>query len=476
MSKHILSKSTYIRSLQCQKSLYLHKHRPFLRDRLSPEQLQKFRRGTDVGKTAHGLFPDGIDLTARSPGQYAQKVQETKEAIASGKVNVIYEAAFQYDEVLIFLDILVKSDDGWTACEVKSSQTLSSVYYADAALQYYVLKGSGIRISDFLLFHINPEYILYEELNPNELFRSESVINLVENKLNETKIQIETAKSTLRLKQSPDIRIGSHCNNPYPCDFKGHCWKNIPKYSILQLTTFDDDDLFDWYHKGISDPREVVNLSINETQKSQIDALISRSEYYNLKLATTPFPGPQENYAFVDVLFSRPAIPVISGSKPYEYVPVAAAVLHDDQQTDIKYFKNSQEDIISFAAWIDNILHQFDHLIIFDSIELLAFWQSELFKSTTANQPLSFSSTDKIRSIRNYLYEIQYFYPGLNFQSDQAALSLHCTDLPPLTDRHQMIHEATTADHNENPSGTGQKILEYLISLQFLYSYISSLK
>jgi hypothetical protein len=53
----ILSKSTFIRGLQCEKSLYLHKKRPFLRDRLSPEQLAKFSRGTNVGVYAQELFP-----------------------------------------------------------------------------------------------------------------------------------------------------------------------------------------------------------------------------------------------------------------------------------------------------------------------------------------------------------------------------------------------------------------------------------
>jgi len=49
MEKHVLSKSTFIRGNQCLKSLYLNKKRPFLRDKLSPEQLEKFRRGHNVG-------------------------------------------------------------------------------------------------------------------------------------------------------------------------------------------------------------------------------------------------------------------------------------------------------------------------------------------------------------------------------------------------------------------------------------------
>jgi len=29
--------------------------------------------------------------------------------------------------------------------------------------------------------------------------------------------------------KSPDIQPGKHCMSPYPCDFRGVCWKKITK-------------------------------------------------------------------------------------------------------------------------------------------------------------------------------------------------------------------------------------------------------
>ena len=37
-------------------------------------------------------------------------------------------------------------------------------------------------------------------------------------------------------KEIPTKNIGVHCNEPYDCDFKAHCWKHIPEYSIFDIS------------------------------------------------------------------------------------------------------------------------------------------------------------------------------------------------------------------------------------------------
>ena len=54
-----LSKSLFIRGLQCHKSLYLHKYHPELKDEISEEQEAKFQTGINVGIYAQKLFPGG---------------------------------------------------------------------------------------------------------------------------------------------------------------------------------------------------------------------------------------------------------------------------------------------------------------------------------------------------------------------------------------------------------------------------------
>src|SRR6185437_16005560 len=39
----------------------------------------------------------------------------------------------------------------------------------------------------------------------------------------------------LRLQESPDIRIGNHCSDPYPCPLYDHCWSFLPELNVTTL-------------------------------------------------------------------------------------------------------------------------------------------------------------------------------------------------------------------------------------------------
>ena len=58
MTRKYLSKSTFIKGVQCQKALYLHKFKPELADPISAQQEAVFETGTNVGVLAQKLFPN----------------------------------------------------------------------------------------------------------------------------------------------------------------------------------------------------------------------------------------------------------------------------------------------------------------------------------------------------------------------------------------------------------------------------------
>jgi hypothetical protein len=224
MSEYILSKSTYIRGLQCYKSLYLNKFRPYLRDKITEEQLAKFARGHAVGKIAQQLFPGGIALT--KPGNAS--ALKTAQLISEGS-PVIYEACFISDTVIVALDILVKTEDGYNAYEVKSSLVLSDVYYNDAFLQYHVINASGLKPEKFFLIHRNADIELSESGDLQEMFIFTDVTEECEAREEIVHENIVRMNDVLNRDKSPDIMPGNHCMKPYPCDFRGVCWKKITK-------------------------------------------------------------------------------------------------------------------------------------------------------------------------------------------------------------------------------------------------------
>ena len=183
-----------------------------------------------------------------------ESVIKTKAFLESGE-SIIYEATFTYNEVLAALDILVKDKDGWKAYEVKSSTSVSETYIKDAAIQYYTIINSGIDLVDISVVHINNQYVLDGDLDIDQLFTIESVKDRVLDYLPEIPSEITRLKNVIELDSAPNIDIGSHCHEPYDCDFKGTCWKHIPEYSVFDISNLNKKKKFDLYNQGITNFR-----------------------------------------------------------------------------------------------------------------------------------------------------------------------------------------------------------------------------
>ena len=325
---HILSKSTYIKGLQCEKALYMQKKHPYLRDKLSIEQRAKFQRGTDVGVLAHDYFPGGVNMSPNSPSQFPKKVAETWQNLSNPEVKVMYEAVFQYNDTLIMLDMLVRDGDKWLAVEVKSSLRLSDTYYNDAALQYYVLHGCQVPLSDFKLMYLNADYVKDGNIDVQQLFKLESVMEYVMEREDFVAKNVERLKKVVALPHSPLVNIGTQCNNPYPCDFQGHCWKLIPKNSFLYTTAMDDEELFQCYFNGVNTNEKMLRpLEQDSLEAHQIEALETNSYYIDYKTLYSLAPQPKpKSVAYLNLLLHRPAVPEIDGTKPYEELILAFAL------------------------------------------------------------------------------------------------------------------------------------------------------
>jgi hypothetical protein len=227
-----LSKSLFIRGLQCPKSLYLHKYHPELRDEISEEQEALFQTGFEVGKYAQQLFPGGIEIPY-DENSHTSQLEMTQAEIKKG-TNTLYEAAFSYDDVFLKVDILHKGQEGWEIFEVKSSTEIKDVYLDDSAIQYYVLTGSGLPVSKVFLVHINNQYIRKGDIDQKSLFTVNDITDTVKDKQPAISENIMKMKEMLK-SDMPDIDIGEHCYKPYPCDFQGHCWQHIPQDSVFDL-------------------------------------------------------------------------------------------------------------------------------------------------------------------------------------------------------------------------------------------------
>ena len=339
----------------------MHKKHPFLRDKLSIEQRAKFQRGTDVGVLAHEVFPGGIDMSPNSPSQFPKKVAETWQNLSNPEVKVMYEAVFQYNDTLIMLDMLVRDGDKWLAIEVKSSLRLSDTYYNDAALQYYVLHGCGVPLSDFRLMYLNSDYVKDGPIDVQQLFKMESVMEYVVEREAFVAKNVERLKAVVALPHSPVVNIGTQCHNPYPCDFQGHCWKLIPKNSFLFTTAMDDEALFQYYFNGVSTNAKMLHqIEPDSEEAHQIDALETNSYYIDYKTLYSLAPQPKpKSVAYLNLLLNRPAVPELDGMKPYEEMILAFALQGEYEHG--SFIWDCFEDHSRWKEAIDILIEKLSH-------------------------------------------------------------------------------------------------------------------
>jgi len=317
--KNSLSKSTFIRGLRCEKSLYLYKHHYKLKDP-TPSSLQAvFDQGINIGLLAQELFPNGVDASPENHFKMVESVGKTIDFISQGQ-TIIYEATFLYKNVLAALDILVKDKEGWKAYEVKSSTKVSDTYIKDAAIQYYTIKNSGIDLKDISIVHVNNEYTRDGELDIHQLFTIESVYDQVLGFLPRIPNEVRRLKNVIDSPEVPNVDIGNHCFEPYDCDFRGTCWKHIPDYSVFDISRLNKDKKFDLYNKGVItlDDIDLSQTNLNANQVLQVQSEINGTSHIEIEEIRNFTNGLNYPLYFLDFETIGPAVPKYNGSRPYQ--------------------------------------------------------------------------------------------------------------------------------------------------------------
>ena len=319
MANNRLSKSTFIRGLQCEKSLYLYKHHYKLKDPIPTSLQAVFDQGTNIGILAQELFPNGVDASPENHFKMVESVRKTQDFIFQGE-SIIYEATFLYNDVLAALDVLVKDLDGWKAYEVKSSTKVSETYVKDAAIQYYTITNSGIDLKDISIVHINNQYTKDGELELHQLFRIESVYDQVLDYLPRIPNEIRRLKNVIESPEVPQVDIGPHCTDPYDCDFKETCWKHVPEYSIFNISRLNTNKKFDLYNQGVLTLHDIdlSQTDLNPNQVLQVQSEVNGTSHIDTEEIRNFTNGLSYPLYFLDFETIGPAVPIYDGSRPYQ--------------------------------------------------------------------------------------------------------------------------------------------------------------
>lgn len=311
-----LSKSDYIMGLDCVKALWLKKNRKDLTPEYDDRTLQNFETGEKVQELAYHYYPEGVMVDAENWDVIGGAA---KTKILTKDHDIIYEATAKLDNgCFCRIDIMMRNGDAWDLIEIKSATEVKDYYIDDLAFQKYVFENAGYPIKNCKVLHLNNQYVRHGDLDINQLFTEEDVSDKVSAKKSEVEMYVRGMLSYQEMPDEPEIPLHSSCSD---CPFYGYCGKDLPEYSVFDLLSSKNADLF--YNQTHSFSVEDVSEDWCSTEKQLIDrdAYLNKSlhiEPENIKewLDTLEYPLYYLDYETVQC-----AIPMFDGAKPYSQIP-----------------------------------------------------------------------------------------------------------------------------------------------------------
>jgi hypothetical protein len=272
-----------------------------------------------VGLLAQQLFPGGVPLAFKSG--ISENIKRTQELIASS-TEVIYEATFRHDNILVMVDILRRSESGWEMYEVKSSTAAKDIYINDTAIQFYVVKGSGLEVNRAFLVHLNNRYTRLGDLDLQSLFTVDDVTDPTLKRQTNIPRQLDDMRQELLQESEPDIDIGTYCTDPYECDFMSYCWQHVPDNSIFDIANLRNNRKFALYYGGVLKMEDIpADFSLSAPMQIQVEAEVTNKKFINKKNIEQFLSTISEPIGFLDFETFMEPIPSFDYQRPYQQIP-----------------------------------------------------------------------------------------------------------------------------------------------------------
>ena len=320
MAKTLLSKSTYVQGLQCQKLLWF---RYNAKDQLQrPGSLAQaiFDQGHAVGDWAKRRFPDGLEVGAGTK-DFDVVIADTQRQLAVRKP--LFEPAFRAAGGYARLDILHPvDDDAWDIIEVKSSTSVKDVYLEDVAFQAHVCTAAGLTIRRCYVLHINSKYVRQGGVDPQALFTQVDVTRQVSALSAGIEDRISAFARVIGATEHPVVNIGPHCNSPYECPLTHVCWNFLPEHNVTTLYRGGTKKAFQILAQGITAIADIpASTALSKVQRIQQSAILANQAQTDPAQIRAFLGRLQYPLHYLDFETMGSAVPLFDGTRPFEQIP-----------------------------------------------------------------------------------------------------------------------------------------------------------
>jgi len=225
-----ITKTDFMRGMQCPKMLWLDKHRPGLRI-IPPETQERLDAGSDFGDRAMGMFGPYEEMTVYRPGtripDKKAMAERTQDALRRG-VPVICEAAFSNYNNYCAADILRKTEKGYDLYEVKNTSEMHEQFIRDTAFQNYIISRCGVRIGKIFIVLRGTE-----EENPFVPVEVTKETKALFSWIND---HIWELNRMQKEKEENGTAPGEQCTKPYQCWYYEYCHGTRKEPEQMKMT------------------------------------------------------------------------------------------------------------------------------------------------------------------------------------------------------------------------------------------------
>jgi predicted RecB family nuclease len=398
-----------------------------------------------VGRLATRLYPGGV-LIEENHRHHDEAVQTTAAAMDAPEIPAIFEAAFFHDGVRIRVDILERARDGaWNLIEVKSATSVKDVYLPDVAIQYNVLKGSGLVVDRAGILHLNNQYVY--DGNQLELDRLFRFLDLAEQALDQQPIiasKLTELKEMLTGFNPPQISPSRHCMSPHVCEFWEHCTADMPEFWVMGLTGIREDRLNELAALGVEDIRDIPkSFPLTELQERIRTCVLAREEYIAPELidelADVEYP-----LHFLDFETVSPAIPRYPRTRPYQTIPFQWSDHIVAEEGDLKHSsylcKEDKDPREDFASTLLEALGQKGTIFTYSAFEKRIL--RELAEHLPEKRGQLLATLDRLKDLQAL---IKKYYYNAAFQGSFSLKSILPALVPTMSYEELVIQEGTHA-------------------------------
>lgn len=325
--KATISKSQYIRGLQCPKSLWYYRYRKDLAPEIDLATQARFDAGHQSGELAKRYFGYGVEVDAPY-WEVDNAINVTRQLINDG-AGIIFEATAKnpINGCYSRIDILQKVSEinAWNLIEVKSSTDLKDYHINDLSFQYNVFKSAGYEIAKCFIMVIDNSYVRNGEIDPKALFRLLDITDKVLAKQDELENIVEKLTIVLAKDEEPDITIGARCFEPYECDYSPHCWRHVPEYSVYDVFQMKKaEEIAKQY--GVELEQLPENIRPSGQKAIDLESYLSGQISLNTDKIRNFLQKLEYPLYFLDYETINPAIPLFNGTRPYQQIPFQLSI------------------------------------------------------------------------------------------------------------------------------------------------------